>query len=225
MEIAKRAAGYAAAELIQSDMTVGLGTGTTAFFFIEALAMRVQKGLILRAAVASSKESFLLAKERGLPMRELNDILAIDVTVDGADEIDPKKRMIKGGGGAHVREKILASSSHELIVIVDETKCVSSLGKAKLPVEILFFGFHATRKKLEALGYMGEWRTNAAGDPFITENGNLLFDIAFASPLLHPEKEEERILPVPGVIDTGFFFHLGGRVIIGHRNGTVTINT
>ena len=158
IEDAKKAAGQAAADLIKNDMIVGLGTGSTANYFIEALAFRVKQGLHLKAVVPSSKRSHDLAKRLALPVQDINDVPHIDITVDGADEIDPLKRMIKGGGGAHVREKILAANSHEMIVIVDETKRVSKVGVGKLPVEILFFGSPATRNNLEKMGYFGKWR-------------------------------------------------------------------
>lgn len=223
LEDAKRAAGRKAAELIQPNSIVGLGTGTTAAFFIEELALRVQKGLRLKAVVCSSRQSEEFAKKCSFPVQSIQDQFHIDTTVDGADEIDPLKRMIKGGGGAHVREKILASCSKEMIVIVDETKLVSSLGTAKLPVEILSYGSEAAREKLHHLGYRGKWRTTKNNTPFISDNGNPILDIFFPSPPEYPEQEHEKIMHVPGVIDTGFFFNLAGRVIIGYQNGRTEI--
>ena len=131
--------------------------------------------------------------------------------------------MIKGGGGAHVREKILAAASRELIVIVDETKLVASLGACKLPVEILFYGSPSTRKKLEQAGYRGKWRVTKDSQFFITDNGNLILDIQFDSPPLFPEMDHEKIIQIPGVVDTGFFFQMAGRVIVGFPNGTTEI--
>ena len=220
IENAKKAAGQAAADLIQRDMIVGLGTGSTANYFIKALA---NQHLSLKAVVSSSKASHDLAKQLGLPVQDINDVPTIDVTVDGADEIDPLKRMIKGGGGALVREKILAFNSKEMIVIVDETKWVKSIGVGKLPVEILQFGSPATRNKLESLGYCGQWRINQDGSLFVTENGNLIYDIVFDSPPTFPELDHEEISNLPGVIDTGFFFNMAGRVIVGYNDGHVEI--
>ena len=131
--------------------------------------------------------------------------------------------MIKGGGGAHVREKILACASDEMIVIVDESKLVSAVGKAKLPVEILYYGSPATRTKIEAMGYEGRWRMVPDGSLFLTENGNLIFDIHFPSPPPHPEKDQEQLIHIPGVIDTGFFFNIAGRIIIGRSDGSIEI--
>lgn len=131
--------------------------------------------------------------------------------------------MIKGGGGAHVREKILAAASQEMVVIVDQTKVVPSVGVHKLPVEVLQFGAPSTRKKLEDAQYRGAWRMKDADSLYVTENGNFLFDIEFDSPPLSPEKENERIQQIPGVIDTGFFFGIAGRVIIGYLDGSIKV--
>lgn len=218
----KRAAGNKAVEFIQNGMIVGLGSGSTAAYFIDALVEKYKKGLQIQG-VSSSHHSADLAKRGGIPIIDINSAPKIDITVDGADEIDIKKRMIKGGGGAHVREKILAAASDEMIVIVDETKMVHSLGKVKLPVEILFYGSPATRMHLEKRGFQGKWRVSEDGTLFITENGNLLFDIFFESPLIDPEKVHLDIIQIPGVVDTGFFFGLAGRIVIGYASGTVEV--
>jgi len=223
-EEVKRAIGKTAADLIENGMIVGLGTGSTAACFIDSLIERCKRGLHIKA-VSSSHRSLEQAEKGGIPIYDINEVPRIDITVDGADEIDPKKRMIKGAGGAHVREKILASASNEMIVIVDESKLVDRLGRGKLPVEILFFGSPSTKAKLESLGYRGKWRTSPDGSLFITDNGNIILDIEFDSPPLNPEQEHARIIHVPGVIDTGFFFHLAGRVIIGYTDGRIEIRT
>ena len=223
IEAAKKAAGVAAADLIKNEMIVGLGTGSTANYFIEALSLRQKKGLYLKATVPSSKRSHDLAKSLGLPVQDINDVPHIDITVDGADEIDSLKRMIKGGGGAHVREKILAFNSQEMIVIIDETKRVPKVGVGKLPVEILFFGSPATRHTLEKMGYLGKWRLNEDGSLFFTENKNLIFDVVFDEPPPYPEQVHEEIIHIPGVIDTGFFFNMAGRVVVGYFDGHVDI--
>lgn len=222
LEDAKKAAAKKAAEFIQSGMIVGLGSGSTSAYFIESLIDQAKKGLKIQT-VASSRQSADLAKKGGLQVLDINSLPRIDITVDGADEIDPKKRMIKGGGGAHVREKILASSSHEMVVIVDESKLVPAIGKAKLPVEVLFYGSPATRMKIEQLGYQGKWRTSPDETLYITENGNLIFDVQFPSPPSNPEKDHEMLISLPGVIDTGFFFNLAGRVVIGYLDGRTEI--
>lgn len=219
---AKRAAGRKAVEFIQNGMIVGLGSGSTAESFLRSLIEKVGKGLQIQA-VASSRKSAEMAERGGIEVLDINEVPRVDITVDGADEIDPKKRMIKGGGGAHVREKILASSSSEMIVVVDHSKLVSVIGQKKLPIEVLFYGSPATRAKIEALGFSGKWRMNEDGTLFITENGNLLFDIYFKSAPNAPERLNEALLLIPGVVDTGFFFNLAGRVVIGYPEGNTEI--
>lgn len=221
LDIAKKAAGYRAAQLIKDHMIVGLGTGSTAAYFIEALILECKKGLKI-TAVASSQKSKEIAINGNIFVLDLNDVSKIDITVDGADEIDSQKRMIKGGGGAHVREKILAASSSEIIIVIDETKLVSSIGKAKLPVEILPYGSKMTEKKINALGFHGKWRMASQCKPFITDNGNLILDVQFPYPPSSPEKVHEQLKSIPGVVDTGFFFHLAQKVIIGHKDGSTS---
>lgn len=219
---AKIAAGRKAVEWIESGMIVGLGSGSTAECFIQSLVEACKDGLHIQA-VASSRASANLAEKGGIEVVDINSVPRIDITVDGADEIDPKKRMIKGGGGAHVREKILASASNEMVVIVDESKLVPSVGRGKLPIEILFYGSPATRMKIEELGYHGRWRMNEDETLFISENGNLILDLHFDSPPPAPEALHESILNIPGVIDTGFFFDMAGRVIVGYPDGKTQV--
>jgi ribose 5-phosphate isomerase A len=218
----KKAVGYKAAELVQDGMHIGLGTGTTVFYFIERLIHRCQQGLNIRA-VASSQRSLVQAKQGRIPLLRVEEVTSLDLTVDGADEIDSEKRMIKGGGGALVREKIVASMSQEMIVIVDESKLVSSLGKSKLPVEILPFARTATMHHITKAGYQGEFRKKSDGGLYITDNGNLIIDIHFQTLREDPEKDEHTLRKIPGVVDTGFFFHLAGRVIVGFEDGQVVI--
>ena len=225
IEKAKEAAARKAAEFIQNGYVVGLGTGTTATYFIDALIDRLKTGLKIKA-VPSSRHSADRAQKGGIELVDINSVSHIHITVDGADEVDPKKRMIKGRGGAHVREKILASASDEMVVIIDETKSVKQLGlTAKLPVEILFYGAPSTRQKIENLGFEGKWRMNEDGSLFVSENGNLIFDISFESPPQNSEEMHQKLVLIPGVIDTGFCFGLAGRVVIGYMDGTVkTLN-
>lgn len=219
---AKVAAARKAIEWIQSGNVVGLGSGSTAECFIRALTEACKGGLSIQA-VASSRASADLAKRGGIEVLDINSVPRIDITVDGADEIDPQKRMIKGGGGAHVREKILASSSDEMVVIVDYTKLVPSVGRGKLPVEVMFYGSPATRARIEEFAPMGKWRQNEDGTLFITENGNLIYDIHFDSPPKAPEHLHEALINIPGVVDTGFFFNLAGRVIVGYPDGRTEV--
>ena len=219
-EIIKKEVGYKAADLIQDGMLVGIGTGSTVFFFIERLIERVKSGLRIKA-VSSSIQSQNLASAGGVPLVDINLLSYLDITVDGADEIDSQKRMIKGGGGALLREKILASMSKEMVVVIDESKLCHKLGKHKLPVEVVSFASEVTAKKIERLGYMGTFRKTSSGQKYITDNGNFIFDIHFPSLIENPEEEELKLKSIPGVVETGFFFRLAGRVIVGFKDGQV----
>lgn len=218
----KKAVGHRAAELIENGMLVGLGTGTTVYYFIEQLIEKCKAGLKIQA-VASSNQSLKQAKEGRIPLLDVDKVTSLDMTVDGADEIDPQKRMIKGGGGALVREKIVAAMSREMVVIVDETKLVPALGNAKLPVEIIPFAKNSILHHIEKAGYRGSFRRNAGGMPYVTDNGNLIVDIHFGAPREKPELDHEALIHIPGVVDTGFFFNLAGRVIVGFADGQVVI--
>jgi ribose 5-phosphate isomerase A len=218
----KKLVGYKAAEWIKSGMLIGLGTGTTVFYFIEKLIQKCKEGLKIQA-VASSMQSFEQARLGSIPLLDVNQVTTLDLTVDGADEIDPQKRMIKGKGGAHVREKIIATMSRELIVIVDESKLVHSLGVGKLPVEVLPFARNATLHHIVKAGYQGEFRKKEDGSLFVTDNNNYIIDIHFAAPCEHPEKDHALLISIPGVVDTGFFFNLTGRVIVGFFDGQVVV--
>ncbi len=222
IEKAKKNAGEKAASFVKEGMVIGLGTGSTAFFVIEELVKRCREGLQIQA-VASSEASYAQAKKGGIPLLDINTLTSLDLTLDGADEIDPLKQMIKGGGGALTREKIVASMSQEMVVVIDETKLVKSLGKHKLPVEILPFGHKATLHHLSHLGFEGKIREMEKGKPYITDNGNLIYDIALTKGFIATKAENEKILAIPGVVETGFFFDLAGRVVVGFLDGRVEI--
>lgn len=220
--MAKRAAAKAAADLIQDGMKVGLGTGSTAIFLVEYLSKKCQNGLNI-LAVATSSQTATLAKEEGIPLLDPDTFIDLDLTIDGADEVDQKKRLIKGRGGALVREKIAASASREMIVIVDDSKLVENLGKGPLPVEVIPFGYQATLRKIQLLGHSASLRMSSSSLPFITENGNYIVHIQFEKPLNEPEKEAQKLIEIPGVVETGFFLNLAGRVLVGHSDGHVDI--
>ncbi len=230
----KKELGQKAAQLIQPGMIVGLGTGSTAECFIHSLIHRVKTEKLSIQAVASSEHSSELARAGGVPVMDLNEAPHVDITVDGADEIDPQKRLIKGAGGALLREKILASASRSMVVLADESKLVSHLGKTKLPIEILSYGAAATRRHIEALGYKGSWRLGLFSEIrptfrlpqqtenlFVTDNGHLIFDLTFSHPLQNPEQLHSELIQIPGVLETGFFFHLAKIILIGHSNGQI----
>lgn len=215
----KQSAAEKAAEAIQNGMIVGLGTGSTASFAIEALGARVKRGLQIKA-VASSLASERRAQELGIAMAAFNQFTKIDVTIDGADEVDRQHNLIKGGGGALLREKILAYNSKLFMVVVDESKLVSSLGRFPLPVEIVPFAAELTQHQLSSLG-CGVTIRQRQGKPFITENGNLIADCSF-NQIGDPEKLNNLIQLIPGVVDCGLFLHdKVSKVIVGYKNGSV----
>jgi ribose 5-phosphate isomerase A len=222
MQIAKEASAQLATTFVKEGMLIGLGTGSTAFFFIKELAKRCQEGLKIQA-IASSQRSKKLAEELGIPLLDAETVSSLDLTVDGADQIDIKKRMIKGGGGALLREKIVASMSQEMVVIVDENKLVDHLGCCKLPIEIVPFGFKATIKHLQNLGYQGEIRSHTPQNLYLTDNKNFIYDI-FIDKLPNPELDEAKIRHIPGVVETGFFLNIAGRVVVGYNNGKTEVH-
>ena len=220
LETCKKAAAEKAISFIKDGMIVGIGTGSTTFYFIEKLIKQCKAGLQIQA-VASSERSRAIAQKGEIPLLDMHAVKHLDIYVDGADEIDPEKRMIKGGGGALVREKIAAHMSREMVVIIDESKLVSKLGKRPLPVEIIPFGSAATLHQLELLGYKGVLRLKD-NSPYITDNHNLIYDVHLPSGI-QPEMAHQQIVSLPGVVNTGFFFNMAGRVVIGFLDGKVVI--
>lgn len=221
-EKAKEAAGKKAAELMQDGMLIGLGTGSTVAFFLKYLSQRCKEGLKIHA-VATSIKSANLAEQGHIPLIDINKLTKIDVAVDGADEIDHNKQMIKGGGGALCREKIVASMADEMIVIVDEKKCVQQLGKFPLPLEILPFAYNATLEKIRQAGFNPSIRKKKDGAFFITDNENYIADLAFEQPLENLEDLNTLLHLIPGVIETGLFLHMAGRLIIGRPDGSIIL--
>jgi len=221
--LAKKVAGEEAAKLIQDQSIVGLGTGSTAYFFINALIRRCEEGLKIKA-VSSSEASAKQAIAGGIEVIDLNELAKIDVTVDGADEIDPEKRMIKGGGGALLREKIVASASDEMIIVIDESKVVSRLGAYPIPVEVNPFGYKLTKRRIETHGFRATVREKE-GKIYITDNGNYILDLQYQHLSGSPEEHDQVLKSIPGILETGFFFGLAGRVIVGDSKGKVKIWT
>ncbi|MBM7565553.1 ribose-5-phosphate isomerase RpiA [Paenibacillus sacheonensis] len=215
---AKQLAAEQAVTHLEHDMIVGLGTGTTAYHAIQGIAARVKEGLRIRT-VASSKQSEELAQQLGIPTVPFASIDGIDLTIDGADEVDESLHLIKGGGGALLREKILASNSAKLIIIVDESKLVRKLGQFPLPVEITPFAYELTMKQVRSLGCNPVLRV-AEGKTFVTDNGNFILDCAFGV-IDHPAELSVKLLAIPGVAEHGLFVNMADTVIIGSSEGTV----
>jgi len=213
-DVEKELAARRAAEMVTDGQSIGLGTGSTSLIAIKEIARRItQEGLNIRG-VATSDASYALGMRLGIPMESLNDFCRVDVTIDGADEIDPQFNMIKGGGGALVREKLVAIASDREVIIIDSSKRVSRLGeKRALPVEVVKFGWHCAAKRLEQLGCRVTLR-DSAGRPFESDNGNYILDCDFGG-INDAPALEKAIKVVPGVVDSGLFIGLAATLIVG----------
>lgn len=218
----KRAAAYAAADLVPNDATIGLGSGSTFLFVLDRLAERIRdEGLRVRGT-PTSKATAKAAEEKGIPLVRLEEIDRLDLAIDGADEVDPQKNLIKGGGAAHTRERIVASLADELIVIVGEDKMVDVLGKAfRLPVEVLPFGWTQARTRVEATGCTTELRLQD-DKPLITDNGNYILDATYDG-IADPGALAARLDAMIGVVDHGLFVSMAGRIVIANDAGDVRI--
>ena len=219
----KELAGRAAAQLVHDGDVVGLGTGSTAYFAVIALGERVKAGLKM-VGIPTSNTTAEVAKKVGVPLTTLDDHPSIDITIDGADEIDSELRMIKGGGGALLREKIVATASDRMVVVADESKLVSVLGAFPLPVEVVRFGVMATIGLVEAIaaeaGCHGSITLRSGGGeaPFVTDQGNLILDCAFGS-IPEPEVLAFALKRVPGVVEHGLFLGLADLAIVAGKGG------
>lgn len=206
-------------DYVKDGMNVGLGTGSTAYYAIKRVGELVAKGYNL-TCVATSVQSEDLAKECGIKVVDIDEVEYLDVTIDGADEVDPDMQLIKGLGGALLREKIVASSSAREVIIVDESKKVEILGtKAPLPVEVLKFGHLKTKQALEKRGCKAELRMKD-GKPFITDSGNYIYDCRFDS-IGYPFALESKIDCIPGVVENGLFLNIASTVLIASADGSI----
>ncbi|MCB9870317.1 MAG: ribose-5-phosphate isomerase RpiA [Planctomycetes bacterium] len=218
---AKDAAARAAAEFVEPGMRLGFGSGTTLWCFLDHLAARVRAGLEV-AGVPASEATAQRARNLGIPLLRLDQVERLDLTIDGADEIDPRKDMIKGGGAALVREKIVAAAATEMVVMVGENKLVEVLGRSfRLPVEVLEFGWRQAARRIETLGCSTELRCGSDGEALRTDNGNRILDCAFDDGIHAPRELERELNAIPGVLDNGLFVGMAGRVLVGSPAGTV----
>lgn len=220
--IAKRAAAITASTFVQDGMTVGLGTGSTAFFLIQELGRRCREEGLKISCAASSLQTKALAFQENIPLLDDTSLASLDLTIDGADQIDRQKRLIKGGGGALLREKILASMSREMVVIADESKVVEGFEESLLPVEVVPFGWQATEARLDELGFSGRLR-GGSKSPFVTDNNHYILDIQLPGTTFSPEAAHALLKGATGVVETGFFLGLAGRVVIGYRGEKVEV--
>jgi ribose 5-phosphate isomerase A len=223
----KQQAAERALTLVEDGMTLGLGTGSTAARFVDLVGQKVKAGLRVRC-VPTSEATRVQAERLGIPLITLDQQPFLDITVDGADELDGELRLIKGGGGALLIEKIVATASGRMVVIADASKQVETLGRFPLPVEIVRFGFGATRNMIEVLaadaGCRGEikQRMRPDGQPFVTDSGNFILDCAFGR-IEEPEALDEALKLIPGVVENGLFLGIADAAIVAGPDGVVML--
>jgi ribose 5-phosphate isomerase A len=208
----KQAAARAGLRFVKDGQVVGIGTGSTAAYFIQLLGEQVRNGLRIRG-IPTSDHSRQQAAGLGIPITTLDECSEIDVTVDGADEVDPELRLIKGGGGALLREKIVASATKNYVVIVDATKRVPVLGKFPLPVEVIKFAQAVVLRKIKALGARVSLRRQADGKPFLTDENNHILDCSFGQ-ISDVEKLARQLSDMPGVVEHGLFIGMASVVLV-----------
>ncbi len=214
----KLAVAKAAVDQIQDGMILGLGSGSTAALMIEALAHKIKSREIKDiVGVTTSFQGEVLASELGIPLKSLSSVSEIDLAIDGADEVDPKFQLIKGGGACHVQEKLVAALARKFIVVVDSTKLVKKLNlDFKLPVEVLPSAWKQVQKTLINLGGEGSLRmAQKKAGPIVTDQGNLILDFKFSNGIDEPELLESQINNIPGVLENGLFVNLTDEVLVG----------
>jgi len=218
----KRRAAEEAVRFVKDGMTLGLGTGSTAAHVLRRLGERIrQEGLRVRA-VPSSERSRKLAEEEGIPLVTFAEVQRLDLTIDGADEVDPAFRMIKGGGGALLRERVVAAASEQVVIACDARKKVARLGAFPLPVEVVPFAWPLVQAQLAKEGGRLELRRDAAGQPFLTDGHHVILDWHLGE-IADPEALSKRIRRLPGVVDHGLFLGYPNFVLFGHEEGVETL--
>jgi ribose 5-phosphate isomerase A len=220
-EAEKEAAGRAAAKLVRDGDVVGLGTGSTAYFAVVALGERVKSGLKI-VGIPTSVATADLARQLGIPLTTLDEHSQIDITIDGADEIDPKLNLIKGGGGALLREKVVASVTKKMVVVGDSTKIVPALGKFPLPVEIIPFARSVIERKIAGLGATTKLRMRPDGQPFVTDNGNQILDCSFGR-IADPQALALELNGTPGVVEHGLFIGVAKLALVGKGSSVIEV--
>ena len=222
---ARDAASAAALELIEPGMAIGLGSGRAVWRVVERMAERWPDGAPVEVVVASERTAEQLRSQLGLEPRELDGDLRLDLVLDGADEVDSQLRLIKGGGGALLREKIVVSAASRFVVVAESAKCVTRLGEGfRLPVEIVRFAWRDTRRRLAALLPDSELRLGEDGEPFVTDEGHLLLDCELAGDA-DPERLDHELNRLPGVVEHGLFVGLTERALLGTAEGGLEVLT
>ncbi len=220
----KKNAALKAVEYVKSGMTLGLGTGSTAYFAIEAIGEQWQAGTLTDIrAIPTSEATARQAEGYGIPLLKLADVDRIDLTIDGADEFDPQLRLIKGGGGALFREKLVAFASDTMLVISDGSKEVAQLGAFPLPLEVLPKAVRLVQRVLNEKGYYApQLRMTADNEPFLTDNQNYILDCALGQ-IPNPDELDLELHLIPGIVETGLFLGLATKVIMGKGDEVVEI--
>jgi ribose 5-phosphate isomerase A len=206
-----------AAQLVQNNMTIGIGSGSTVYWLIEELGARVKQGLFFRA-IPTSKKTAALAAQQNIPLAELNDVDYIDITIDGADEIDPQLQLIKGGGGALLQEKMVAAASRELLIIADHTKLVQQLGRFPLPLEVIPFGWKQVQRHIKQTYHIDAMLRMIGNQPLVTDHGHYILDCPFEQ-IEHAEALAYDLNAQPGVVENGLFINMADLAVIGYPNG------
>ncbi|MBC1742534.1 ribose-5-phosphate isomerase RpiA [Listeria welshimeri] len=217
----KKIAGEKACGWVKDGMVVGLGTGSTVYYTIEKLGEMVRDGLNI-TGIATSEETAIQAKKLGIPLKSLNDVKQIDVTIDGADEVNKDFQGIKGGGGALLREKMVAAASLMNIWVVEEKKLVEELGEFSLPIEVIPFGWKQIKWSLEKEAIETELRKNDSRKVYQTNNGNYILDIKNQI-LTNPVEWQEKLAGIPGIVEHGLFLNYVDIVICGKANGEAIV--
>lgn len=217
----KQAAARASVSFVSDGAIVGLGSGSTASCAIRLLAERVQAGLKIRG-IPTSASTKMLAGSLGIPLATLDEFQDIDVTIDGADEIDPQLQLIKGGGGALLREKVIASASRKLVIVADSSKLVPVLGKFPLPVEVIAFAQALVARKIAALGGKATLRQTENGGPYVTDEGHHILDCDFGQ-ISDPKKLARALESIPGIAGHGLFVDMASVVLVAKDNGVVEL--
>jgi ribose 5-phosphate isomerase A len=219
---AKRNAAEEAVKLVKNGMTVGLGTGSTASIAVDLIGEKLSESFQI-IGMPTSIQTKNQAEKWGIKLIDIDDENSIDIAIDGADEVSTDLNLIKGLGGALLREKKVEKKAKELIIIVDETKMVERLGAGPLPVEVKMTNHDSTSKKIENLGCKSEHRIESDGRPFVTDNGNYIYHCHFDRGIEDPRMIDKELLSINGVVDTGLFIDMATKVIVGKEKGTEII--